>query len=50
MDRADLHLLWECSTWANGQTLAAAGRLPPAALREPLASTVFLSGRQAGKE
>jgi uncharacterized damage-inducible protein DinB len=35
---ADLRLLWEYSTWANGQILAAACRLPPAALREPLAS------------
>jgi uncharacterized damage-inducible protein DinB len=38
VDRADLQLLWEYNTWANGQILAAAGRLPPAALREPLAS------------
>jgi uncharacterized damage-inducible protein DinB len=38
VDRADLHLLWGYSTWANGQILAAAGRLPPTALRKPLAS------------
>ncbi len=38
MERADLRLLWEYSTWANGQILAAAGRLPPATLHEPVAS------------
>lgn len=38
MDRADLQLLWEYSVWANGQILAAAGRLPPAALGGPVAS------------
>lgn len=38
MERADLHLLWDYNAWANAQILAAAGRLPPAALREPVAS------------
>jgi uncharacterized damage-inducible protein DinB len=38
VERADLKLLWEYNTWANEQILAAAGRLSPAALQEPVAS------------
>jgi uncharacterized damage-inducible protein DinB len=38
VERADLRTLWEYNTWANGRILAAAGRLPTAALREPVDS------------